>query len=351
MCIRTALVYNRHAFKRSCMPPPAGPSWYLDQIGRVPLLTAAQEIELGNAVQAWLTHPDGPDACPAGIRRRGKRAKDQMIRANLRLVVSIVQRRRPNPDEFMDLVQAGNLGLIRAVELFDPTRGYKFSTYSYWWIKQGISRHLETATKTIRLPTTEYERLNKIWAATRSLTQLQGREPSRAEIAHELGMPVDKLNDILQRSRPCTSLDQLCVEDGSTLAELIPTEEPEPDPVDPRLELLQQAIGTLSDQAADVLCRVWGLGGPPQRVSEIAKELGLSMREVQQLKRHAESTLRLLTTDAPTVLSVVVTPIEVGEQAELGIEVEPVEVMTAQSVRKPRRHHSDEGQLSLPVTA
>lgn len=330
------------------MTATAGPSWYLNQIGRVPLLTAAQEIELGNAVQAWLNHPEGPDSCPPAIRRRGKRAKDQMVRANLRLVVSIVQRRRPSVDEFMDLVQAGNLGLIRAVELFDPTRGYKFSTYSYWWIKQGIARHLETASKTIRLPTTEYERLNQIWKATRTLTQAFGREPSRSEIAAELGMPVERLNDILQRSQPCTSLDQLVVEDGNSLADLMTSDEPAEDDSDPRVERLRQSINQLDEQSAFVLRRLWGLDGPPQRATAIANELGITIPNVQQIRKRAENQLRLLTTDAMPLMALApVTPVVVEQQESLPLTVETITVAKVTPLHKPRRPCSNPDQLAL----
>lgn len=321
-------------------------NWYLNQIGRVPLLTPAQEIELGNAVQAWLNHPDGPDNCPPAIRRRGKRAKDQMVRANLRLVVSVVQKRRASPDEFMDLVQAGNLGLIRAVELFDPTRGYKFSTYSYWWIRQGIMRHLECCARTIRLPTTEYERLNQIWKATRSLTEALEREPTRVEIAAALDMPADRLNDILQRSQPCRSLDDLAVEDGSTLAELVQVDEPLIDFDDPLVLQLQSAINSLEPDAAEIIRRIWGINGPPQRVSGIAADLGMTMPQVQAIRRQAEARLRLLAL-APNVVPAPAEPIEVGEQAELGIEVEAMPVVTVKRLHKPRRHGSDADQLSL----
>lgn len=332
------------------MTATAGPSWYLNQIGRVPLLTAAQEIELGNAVQAWLNHPAGPDSCPLGIRRRGKRAKDQMVRANLRLVVSIVQRRRPSVDEFMDLVQAGNLGLIRAVELFDPTRGYKFSTYSYWWIKQGIARHLETVSKTIRLPTTEYERLNAIWKATRALTQAFGREPSRSEIAAELQMPVERLNDILQRSQPCTSLDQLVVEDGNSLADLMTSDEPADDDNDPRVERLRRSIEQLDEQAAHVLRRLWGLDGPPQRAKGIAEDLGLTITNVQQIRKRAENQLRLLATDAQPLMALApVAPVVVEQQESLPLELEhePVAVAKVTPIRKPRRPCGNPDQLAL----
>lgn len=321
-------------------------SWYLNQIGRVPLLTPAQEIELGNAVQAWLTHPDGPDRCPLGVRRCGKRAKDQMVRANLRLVVNIVQKRRPTPDEFMDLVQAGNLGLIRAVELFDPTRGYKFSTYSYWWIKQGIMRHVECCAKTIRLPTTEYERLNAIWKATRTLTQAFGREPSRAEIAAELQIPVEKLNEILRRSQPCRSLDDLAVEDGSTLAELLPAADQFAELDDPQIEQLRKGIASLDPQAADVIRRIWGIDGPPERLSSIAADMDVPLKTVQAIRRRAEAQLRLLAIKPCTAPPPAV-PVVVGEQAELGIQLEQVAVVTVKPISKPRRPCNSSDQLSL----
>lgn len=322
-------------------------SWYLNQIGRVPLLTAVQEIELGNAVQAWLNHPDGPDGCPAAIRRRGKRAKDQMVRANLRLVVSIVQKRRAAPDDFMDLVQAGNVGLIRAVELFDPTRGYKFSTYSYWWIKQGIIRHIETATKTIRLPTTEYERLHKIWKATRQLTETLGREPSRLEIAAELEIPVEKLNQILQRTQTCKSLDELVIEDGSTLADMLASDNDTAELDDLQLERLHEGLENLDELSLQVIRRLWGFDGPAEGVKVVAQELGLSIQQVVKLRRTAENRLRLMTMSHRPMPIRHHEPVVVEQQNVLPLAVEERTPGKPQAPRRVRRHRQQVDQLPL----
>ena len=134
-----------------------GTGWWLDTIGRVPLLTPAQEIELGSRVQQWLNHPDGPDDCPRNIKRSGERAKRQFVAANLRLAVSYVTKNcnrliTTNGNVQDDLIQAANLGVIRAVEKYDPSRGYRFSTYAYWWIRQSVNRWIDQCAKTIRMP-------------------------------------------------------------------------------------------------------------------------------------------------------------------------------------------------------
>jgi RNA polymerase primary sigma factor len=143
----------------------AGLGWWLDQIGRIPLLTPAQEIELGTAVQAWINHPGFPNDCPPGIRRRGQRAKDRFVNANLRLAVSYISKhcnRLAKDHSIDDLVQAANIGLIRAVERFDPARGYRFSTYAYWWIRQSVNHYADTQSRTIAIPGSHSQHLSKL---------------------------------------------------------------------------------------------------------------------------------------------------------------------------------------------
>ncbi len=137
-----------------------GTAWWLDQIGRYPLLTPAQEIELGTAVQAWLQHSDGPERCPPSIRRRGNRAREQIVRCNLRLAVSYVTKRcqrlmRSHSQD--DLIQAANEGIISAVEKFDPTRGYRFSTYAYWWIRQAVNRWVDRYSRAVTIPVLHHQ--------------------------------------------------------------------------------------------------------------------------------------------------------------------------------------------------
>ena len=171
-------------------------SWYLSTIGRVPLLTPAEEIELGNQVQAMmrLAEEDKGEAYTTHekkIMRVGKRSKERMMKANLRLVVSVAKKYQGKGLELLDLIQEGSLGLERAVEKFDPTRGYKFSTYAFWWIRQSMTRAIACQSRTIRLPVHLSERLTAIRKVSLELAHKLGAMPSRKEIAEEMDMPLD----------------------------------------------------------------------------------------------------------------------------------------------------------------
>jgi RNA polymerase primary sigma factor len=169
----------------------------LDTIGRIPLLTPAEEIELGGAIQRWQQHPE---PVPPGIRRRGMRARDRFVQANLRLAVSYVAKRcnrlaKQHGQD--DLVQAANLGLITAVERFDPARGYRFSTYAYWWIRQAVNRYVDTSTRLISIPGSHCQHLSKLGGITRRIEREQGRIPTHAELAAERGVSVRVLEQVI----------------------------------------------------------------------------------------------------------------------------------------------------------
>ena len=201
--------------------------WYLSTIGRVPLLTPAEEIELAHHVQAGkklLAAAEGElTARQKRQLRMGQRARDRMMAANLRLVVSVAKKYQNQGLELLDLVQEGAIGLERAVDKFDPAMGYKFSTYAYWWIRQGMTRAIDNSARTIRLPIHISEKLSKMRRITRELSHRLGRQPNRLELAHAMGMRPEELEELMTQSAPCASLDAHArgEEDRSTLGELI----------------------------------------------------------------------------------------------------------------------------------
>lgn len=290
-------------------------NWYLQQIGREPLLTASEEITLGNAVRAWLDHPDGPEHAPRNVQRIGKRAKDRFVRANLRLVVHVVNKlARHTTMEFMDLIQAGNLGIIRAVELFDPTRGYKFSTYAYWWIRQSVGHAIDRESHTIRLPTTYPKLWGQFMAATRALAAESEFKPSRAVIAQRMGVTLQRLEDLLAMALPCTSLDANAGgDDHSALGELIAS--PEDDGWVEQLhaiaqaETLRNAIALLPELEQRLITGHFGLDGGAMTVAALARQEHIPRKTVSQLLAAAQLQLsELLGAAAPAALPVLPEP-------------------------------------------
>ena len=191
-------------------------SWYLATIGRIPLLTPAEEIELGNQVQSMMaltedgkrTFEEGElDGKQRRMLRIGRRAKERMMKANLRLVVSVAKKYQGKGLELLDLIQEGSLGLERAVEKFDPTRGYKFSTYAFWWIRQSMTRAIACQSRTIRLPVHLSERLTTIRKVSLDLAHKLGAMPSRIEIAEAMDIPLDELDSLLRQALTTSSLD------------------------------------------------------------------------------------------------------------------------------------------------
>lgn len=230
-------------------------SWWYDQAARYPLLTPTQETLLGRQVREWLDHPD---PVPPAIKRRGERARDRFVRANLKLVISFADKYRSVPQQYHDdLIQAGNLGLMRAVEKFDPARGYKFSTYAYWWIRQGIHAFLEQHGRCIRLPTTHSAQYTKITTAVLELQARLGRRPTRREVADHLDLKPEAIERITSRPVATLSLDQpnLSSDDGAIISDCI---------ADPAGPLLEQVEST--EQLEQLLRAVHQLDGRAQRI-------------------------------------------------------------------------------------
>jgi RNA polymerase primary sigma factor len=255
---------------------------FLREAARHPLLTAAQEVELTKRVE-----------------RGDVDARRTMIESNLRLVVSIAKRYRHQGLPFLDLIQEGTLGLIRAVEKFDWRRGFKFSTYATWWIAQGVARGLADTARTIRMPVHIVERMQKLNRAERTLWTELGREPSLAEVAERAGLLLQQALDVRAASRASRSLDEPLGEQGDAVfGDLVPGEGLLPEEkVDETLrnEALAGAIAILSERERGVIVHRYGLyGSEPETLDEIGRRLGVSRERVRQLETKALKNLAAL---------------------------------------------------------
>ena len=279
--------------------------WYLSTIGRVPLLTPAEEIELAHHVQAGkrLQQIAAAERTPQQRRqiRMGQRARDRMMAANLRLVVSVAKKYQNQGLDLLDLVQEGAIGLERAVDKFDPAMGYKFSTYAYWWIRQGMTRAIDNSARTIRLPIHISEKLSKMRRVSRELSHRLGRQPNRLELSHALDMTPEELEELMAQSAPCASLDAHArgEEDRSTLGELIadPNSNEHFDSMDRHLqkEHLGGWLSQLNEREQQILKLRFGLeGSEPLTLAEIGRLINVSRERVRQLEAKAIMKLRLL---------------------------------------------------------
>ncbi|THV42651.1 RNA polymerase sigma factor [Glycomyces buryatensis] len=285
---------------------------YLKQIGKVPLLNAAQEVELAKRIEAGLyaverlkQMREAGEDIPTQVRRDlewivrdGDRAKDHLLEANLRLVVSLAKRYTGRGMAFLDLIQEGNLGLIRAVEKFDYTKGYKFSTYATWWIRQAITRAMADQARTIRIPVHMVEVINKLGRIQRELLQDLGREPSPDELAKEMDISPEKVLEIQQYAREPISLDQTIGDEGdSQLGDFIEDSEAivAVDAVSFSLlqGQLQQVLQTLSEREAGVVRLRFGLtDGQPRTLDEIGQVYGVTRERIRQIESKTMSKLR-----------------------------------------------------------
>ncbi|MFM7268400.1 MAG: sigma-70 family RNA polymerase sigma factor [Cyanobium sp.] len=301
---------SAHAGESSSRRGNDAMTWYLSTIGREPLLTPAEEIELGNQVQTMMRlveeQRDDYSIQERKLIRVGKRAKERMLRANLRLVVSVAKKYQGKGLELLDLIQEGSLGLERAVEKFDPTRGYKFSTYAFWWIRQSMTRAIACQSRTIRLPVHLSERLSTIRKVTLDLAHKLGAMPSRQEIAEALSMPIEELDSLLRQSLTTSSLDApIHAEEGrSYLGDLIADARQE-EPLEQvergiHQEQLGRWLGHLTDQEREVLALRFGLDGQERHtLAEIGRQLSVSRERVRQVELKALRKLRNLTRRQP----------------------------------------------------
>ena len=255
---------------------------YLKEIGRIPLLTAEEEIELATRI----------------INDNDERAKKRLAEANLRLVVSIAKRYVGRGMHFLDLIQEGNLGLIKAVDKFDYTKGFKFSTYATWWIRQAITRAIADQARTIRIPVHMVETINKVKKTSSQLLHKNGREPSAEEVAEELGMSVPKVREILRVAQEPVSLETpIGEEEDSHLGDFIPDDDT-PAPADAAATLmlkeqLGEVLKTLTPREAKVLMLRFGLeGGHPHTLEEVGKEFDVTRERIRQIEAKALRKLR-----------------------------------------------------------
>ncbi|MEI7778561.1 MAG: RNA polymerase sigma factor [Actinomycetes bacterium] len=281
---------------------------YLKQIGKVPLLNAEQEVELAKRIEAGLFAEEkinGPKSLNPKLRTElewiaedGRRAKNHLLEANLRLVVSLAKRYTGRGMLFLDLIQEGNLGLIRAVEKFDYTKGYKFSTYATWWIRQAITRAMADQARTIRIPVHMVEVINKLARVQRQMLQDLGREPTPEELAKELDMTPEKVVEVQKYGREPISLHTPLGEDGdSEFGDLIEDSEAivPSDAVSFTLlqEQLESVLDTLSDREAGVVRMRFGLtDGQPKTLDEIGKVYGVTRERIRQIESKTMSKLR-----------------------------------------------------------
>ncbi|MGM9661503.1 MAG: RNA polymerase sigma factor RpoD [Oscillospiraceae bacterium] len=280
---------------------------YLKEIGKVPLLSADEEIRLaqdmsaGNEAAKELEREDLDEARRAELTatvKKGEKAKQSLAEANLRLVVSIAKRYVGRGMLFLDLIQEGNLGLIKAVEKFDYTKGYKFSTYATWWIRQAITRAIADQARTIRIPVHMVETINKVIRVSRQLLQELGHDPSPEEIAEEIGMPADKVREILKVAQEPVSLETpIGEEEDSHLGDFIPDEgasEPSEAASFTLLkEQLVEVLSTLTPREEKVLKLRFGIeDGRTRTLEEVGKEFKVTRERIRQIEAKALRKLR-----------------------------------------------------------
>ena len=257
---------------------------YLREIGKIPLLTSEEEADLAQR-----------------IVKGDKKAKDKMVESNMRLVVSIAKRYGGRGLDFLDLIQEGNTGLLRAVEKFDPEKGFKFSTYATWWVRQAITRAIADQARTIRIPVHMVETINKVLRTTRKLTSELNREPTSEEIAAELHMDADKVDYVMRIKQDIASLDASVGRDGddedSVLGDFVEDEErisPEDSAANQILkEQLSEIIATLTDREQKIIRLRFGIGGGrPHTLEEVGAEFDVTRERIRQIEAKALSKLR-----------------------------------------------------------
>ncbi|MFJ6935512.1 RNA polymerase sigma factor RpoD/SigA [Streptomyces sp. NPDC101132] len=294
---------------------------YLDEIARTPLLDAAKEVELSQIIEAGvyarqILDEDAEGAEEAGgaaagasreelqaLADAGERAKEVFIRSNLRLVVAVARRYPRSGLPLLDLIQEGNAGLVRAVEKFDYTKGFKFSTYATWWIRQAITRSIADQSRTIRLPVHLVEELGRIRRVQREFNREKGRDPEHAEIAAELGSTEQRVGDVLDWARDPVSLNMSVDDDGETqFGDLLEDQSaisPEQSVLALlRSEELEDLIGKLDQRTASIIKMRYGIDdGRERTLTEVGKQHGLTRERIRQIEKHALLELKKMARD------------------------------------------------------
>ncbi|MFD4698349.1 sigma-70 family RNA polymerase sigma factor [Streptomyces niveus] len=288
---------------------------YLDEIARTPLLDAAKEVELSQTIEAGVYAQQILDGVVesegAGARREelealvatGERAKDVFIRSNLRLVVAVARRYPRSGLPLLDLIQEGNAGLVRAVEKFDYAKGFKFSTYATWWIRQAITRSIADQSRTIRLPVHLVEELGRIRRVQREFNREHGRDPDPTEVAAELGSNAARVTDVLDWARDPVSLNMSVDDDGDTqfgdLLEDTSAISPEQSVLTLlRSEELEDLIGRLDHRTASIIKMRYGIDdGRERTLTEVGKQHGLTRERIRQIEKHALLELKKMAHD------------------------------------------------------
>ncbi|GHG81405.1 sigma-70 family RNA polymerase sigma factor [Streptomyces griseocarneus] len=290
---------------------------YLDEIARTPLLDAAKEVELSQTIEAGVYAQQILDGLEGGgdkagaasreeleaIAAEGARAKDVFIKSNLRLVVAVARRYPRSGLPLLDLIQEGNAGLVRAVEKFDYTKGFKFSTYATWWIRQAITRSIADQSRTIRLPVHLVEELGRIRRVQREFNRENGRDPEHAEIAAELGTTPERVGDVLDWARDPVSLNMHVDDEGETqfgdLLEDTSAVSPEQSVIALlRSEELEGLIGRLDHRTASIIKARYGIeDGRERTLTEVGKQHGLTRERIRQIEKHALLELKKMAHD------------------------------------------------------
>ncbi len=290
---------------------------YLDEIARTPLLDAAKEVELSQTIEAGVYAQQILDGLEDGgatageasreeleaIAAEGARAKDVFIKSNLRLVVAVARRYPRSGLPLLDLIQEGNAGLVRAVEKFDYTKGFKFSTYATWWIRQAITRSIADQSRTIRLPVHLVEELGRIRRVQREFNREHGRDPDHAEIATELGTTPERVGDVLDWARDPVSLNMSVDDEGETqfgdLLEDTSAVSPEQSVIALlRSEELESLIGRLDHRTASIIKARYGIeDGRERTLTEVGKQHGLTRERIRQIEKHALLELKKMAHD------------------------------------------------------
>ncbi|GHA95607.1 sigma-70 family RNA polymerase sigma factor [Streptomyces termitum] len=289
---------------------------YLDEIARTPLLDAAEEVELSQTIEAGVyarqildgeAEPTGADGATReeleALAAAGERAKDLFIKSNLRLVVAVARRYPRSGLPLLDLIQEGNAGLVRAVEKFDYAKGFKFSTYATWWIRQAITRSIADQSRTIRLPVHLVEELGRIRRVQREFNREHGREPEPAEVAAELGSTPERVTDVLDWARDPVSLNMSVDDEGETqfgdLLEDTSAVSPEQSVLTLlRSEELDDLIDKLDHRTASIIRMRYGIeDGRERTLTEVGKQHGLTRERIRQIEKHALLELKKMAHD------------------------------------------------------